>query len=96
MKKAKETRCYKRLIHEQLLKVSSLCGIPSFSYWPKRLTKLLRALYVVQVNISRSFSFYTFKITTRENAFVFSPVVIGDSKMRKNRAVWVVETARLL
>ena len=33
-------------LHKELLKVSSLCSTPFFSYWPKGLTKrLIRALY---------------------------------------------------
>ena len=32
-------------MYRQLLKVSGMCGTPFFSYWPKPLTKLLRALY---------------------------------------------------
>ena len=47
MKKAKKMRCYKRLIHEQSLQVSSLCGTPFLSYLPKRFTQLYRALYGV-------------------------------------------------
>ena len=47
MKKAKNTKCYKRLIHKQSLQVSGLCGTAFLSYLPKRFMQLYRALYGV-------------------------------------------------
>ena len=47
MKKAKKMICYKRLIHEQVLQVSGLCGTPFLSYLLKLFTQLYRALYGV-------------------------------------------------
>ena len=40
MKKAKDMKCYKTLIHKQSLQVSGLYGIPFPSYLPKRFTQL--------------------------------------------------------
>ena len=44
MKEAKKTKCYKRLLHKQLLQVSGLCGTPFPSYLPKSFMQLYKAL----------------------------------------------------
>ena len=38
-------KCYKRLIYEQFVQVSGLCGPQFLNYLPKRFTHLCRALY---------------------------------------------------
>ena len=45
MEEAKKMKCYKRLIYQQFVEVSGLCGPQVLSYLPKRFTHLCRALY---------------------------------------------------
>ena len=45
MEEAKKMDCYERLIYEQFVQVSGLCGPQFLSHLPKRFTHLCRALY---------------------------------------------------
>ena len=45
MTDTKNFKCYKILIHRQLLQVSGLCDTPLLSYLPKCFTQIYRAQY---------------------------------------------------